>query len=151
MNLMSGPDWLFEFAGRVAADYEAGKITLEQGAARLENPPAPAVKPAKRDPLNTVWALARGERDGQPLAVSVEPGVHVRGKMGGGTGAAVAIGLELLRRGDIERVGVHAPEAVIDPDQFFGLYATLVEPALGSADEVVLVEELVGETLQPLT
>jgi saccharopine dehydrogenase (NAD+, L-lysine forming) len=146
MNVMSGPDWLFEFAGSVAAKYDRGEITLAEGARELENPPRPAQR-GPRDPLSSVWALARGERDGTPVAVAVEPRVRPRGKMGGGTGAALATGLELLRCGGIADVGVHAPESVIDPDAFFAIYAGLTEPAVSSADELLLVRELTGGSL----
>jgi saccharopine dehydrogenase (NAD+, L-lysine forming) len=127
MNVMTGPDWIFEYAGRVAAEYEAGAITLKEGAARLEDPPPRPAGPRRRDPLSTLWALVRGERDGQPLVVSAEPAAMPPGKMGGSTGAAVAVGLELLRRGSIAAAGVHAPEAVVDPEEFFALYAPLTE------------------------
>ncbi|HYC80399.1 MAG TPA: saccharopine dehydrogenase NADP-binding domain-containing protein [Solirubrobacterales bacterium] len=141
MNVMSGPEWLFEYARTVAADYEAGKITLAEGALQLENPPQPAER-GPRDPLASAWALARGERDGKPLAISVESPAKPRGKMGGGTGASLAIGLELLRRGEIAEVGVNAPEGVIDPDAFFPLYGKLGDPEVSSADEALLVREL---------
>jgi saccharopine dehydrogenase (NAD+, L-lysine forming) len=146
MNVMSGPDWLFEFAGSVAADYDAGKITLAEGANRLEDPPRPAER-GPRDPLGTVWALALGERDGEPLSVAVEPSRRPRGKMGGGTGAALAVGLELLRRGAITEVGVHAPEGAIDPEAFFELHAGLVDPPASSANEVLLIRELAGASV----
>jgi saccharopine dehydrogenase (NAD+, L-lysine forming) len=146
MNVMSGPEWLFDYAGTVAAAYDAGDISLAEGARRLEDPPRPAER-APRDPLATVWALARGERDGAPLSVAVQPQVRPRGKMGGGTGAALAVGLELLRRGAITRTGVNAPEGVVDPDAFFAIYAGLTEPASSSADEALLVRELAGASL----
>ncbi|MFI7008826.1 hypothetical protein [Streptomyces sp. NPDC050145] len=78
-------------------------------------PSPPAGAPRTRDPLAQVWALARGERDGQPLAISVEPASMPPGKMGGGTGAALSVGLELLRQGRIIEPGVHAPEGAIAP------------------------------------
>jgi saccharopine dehydrogenase (NAD+, L-lysine forming) len=68
MNVTSGPEWLIDHAWSVAAAYDAGTITLAEGAVQLGNPRRPAER-APRDPLGSVWALARGERDGQPLAV----------------------------------------------------------------------------------
>lgn len=142
MNVMTGPDWLFEYARTVAAEYDAGKITLAEGATKLENPPRPD-QPGQRDPLATAWALARGERDGKSVAVSVQARENPRGKMGGGTGASLAIGLELLRRGEITEVGVNAPEGVIEPEAFFALFAELTEPVLSSAEEALVVRELI--------
>ncbi|RAG82406.1 saccharopine dehydrogenase [Streptacidiphilus pinicola] len=144
LNVTSGPEWLFDHARSVAADYHAGTITLAEGARRVNQPQPPADARGSRNPLGTVWALARGERDGKPMAVSVEPRAMPPGKMGGGTGVALAVGLELLRRGLITRTGVHAPEGVIDPRDFFALYAEFVEPALPAGEDVLLVRELPG-------
>jgi saccharopine dehydrogenase (NAD+, L-lysine forming) len=149
MNVTSGPEWLIDHARSVAAAYDAGKITLAEGAVQLENPPRPAER-GPRDPLGSVWALARGQRDGQPLAVSVEPRLKPRGRMGGGTGAALAAGLELLRKGRISEPGVHAPEGVIDPGAFFALYLDSNTTASGqlATDDVLLVGELAGASLE---
>jgi saccharopine dehydrogenase-like NADP-dependent oxidoreductase len=146
LNVMSGPEWLFENVRAVAADYDAGRITLAEGALRLENPPRPAAR-APRDPLPVMWALARGQRAGQAWAVSAQPRLSPPGKMGGNTGVPLAIGLELLRRGSIDRPGVHAPEGVIDPDEFFDLMLDLVEPRASSIEELLEIREL--EDLSP--
>ncbi|MFI7006542.1 saccharopine dehydrogenase family protein [Streptomyces sp. NPDC050145] len=141
-NLTSGPAWVFEHARKVAADYDAGRVTLAEGAARLGDMPAPpSDAPRTRDPLAQVWALARGERDGKPLAISVEPASMPPGKMGGGTGAALAVGLELLRQGRISKPGVHAPENVIDPHDFFSVFLEFVEPAVASVDDLLIIHE----------
>jgi saccharopine dehydrogenase-like NADP-dependent oxidoreductase len=143
-NVMSGPDWLFEHAREVAARYDAGEITLSEGAAELENPQRPeGVSPA-RDPLGRTWALARGERDGQPLAISVDLSSMPPGMMGGGTGTALAVGLELLRRGEIAEVGIHAPEGAIEPLAFFELFREFVEPSVASAEELLVIREQAG-------
>lgn len=141
MNVMSGPDWLFDHARTVAAAYDAGTITLAEGARQLENFTPPARR-APRDPLAAVWALARGERDGKPMSISVQPHAVPPGKMGGGTGAALAIGLELLRRGAITTPGVHAPESTIDPADFFALYAQFVDAPTSATEDVLLIREL---------
>ncbi len=39
--------------------------------------------------------------------------------MGGATGVPQAIGLKMLAEGRITRTGVFAPEADVDPDEFF--------------------------------
>lgn len=141
-NLTSGPSWVFDHARSVAADYDAGRVTLADGASRLENIPGPpADAPRIRDPLAQVWALARGERDGEPLAISVEPASMPPGKMGGGTGAALAVGLELLRQGRISEPGVHAPEGVIDPHDFFSVFLEFVEPTVDSVEDLLIIDE----------
>jgi saccharopine dehydrogenase-like NADP-dependent oxidoreductase len=145
MNVMSGPEWIFDHARTVAAAYDAGTLSLAEGARQLEDHPAPPAQRGPRDPLSSVWALARGRRDGQPLAVSVQPASRLPGKMGA-TGTALAIGLELLRRRGITRPGVHAPEGVIDPEAFFELYAGFVATPMSPAD-VLVVRELPDASL----
>ncbi|WP_158890792.1 saccharopine dehydrogenase family protein [Amycolatopsis anabasis] len=141
-NLTSGPVWVFDHARAVAADYDAGRVTLSEGASRLEHMPGPPEGvPRTRDPLHQVWAMVRGERDGEPLAVSVEPASMPPGKMGGGTGAALAVGLELLREGRITEPGVHAPEGVIEPQDFFSVFLEFVEPAVESVEDLLIIHE----------
>lgn len=143
LNVMSGPEWIFDNVRAVAAEYDAGAISLGEGALRLEDPPRPAER-APRDPLPVMWALARGERDGQEVAVSVQPRAYPPGKMGGNTGVPLAIGLELLRRGQLGEPGVHAPEGAVDADDFFALLLEFVEPRFGSVEELLDVREQVG-------
>ncbi|MER7986159.1 saccharopine dehydrogenase NADP-binding domain-containing protein [Streptomyces noursei] len=140
LNITSGPDWLFDHARSVAADFDAQTLTLAEGAHRLENPPRPAER-APRDPLGQVWTVAVGTRNGRRVAVSAQPTAMPPGKMGGGTGVALAVGLELLCRGRITEPGVHAPEGVIDPSDFFTLYAEFVEPAT-TGEDLLLVQEI---------
>jgi saccharopine dehydrogenase-like NADP-dependent oxidoreductase len=143
-NLMSGPDWLFEHAREVAARYDAGEITLAEGAEELENPVRPEGAARAHDPLGRTWALACGERDGRPLTISVDLSSMPPGMMGGGTGTALAVGLELLRRGEITEVGVHAPEGAIEPLAFFELFGEFVEPAVASVEELLVIREQAG-------
>ena len=141
MNVQTGPAWLFEHLRRVAADYMEGRISLERGAELLTDPPRPERSAAPRDDKAskryppTVWALAEGKVGGERRSVMVYPTVCPRGKMGGNTGGPLAIGLELLRQGKVAGTGVRAPEAAIDPHEFFDLYADIVEPAVESGPD----------------
>jgi saccharopine dehydrogenase-like NADP-dependent oxidoreductase len=127
MNLTSGPAWVFDHARSVAEAFGAGHVTLKEGADMLANPRRPDGAPSSKDPLRSVWALARGQRDGETVSVSVAPRSMPAGQMGEGTGAALAVGLELLRLGQISEVGVHAPESAIEPEAFFEIYAYFAE------------------------
>ncbi len=139
LNITSGPDWIFDHARTVAAEFDAGAVSLAEGAHQLENPPRPAER-APRDPLGQVWTVAVGTRAGRRTAVSVQPKAMPPGKMGGGTGVALAVGLELLNRGKITTTGVNAPEGAIDPEDFFALYAEFAEPAVNG--DLLLVQEI---------
>ena len=81
------------------------------------------------------------------MSVSVQPTAMPPGKMGGGTGAAAAVALELLRRGSITAHGVHAPEGVLDPDEFFSVFVRLVDPGASTGDDMLLVREQAGEAV----
>jgi hypothetical protein len=148
MNVTSGPAWIFDHARTVADAYGSGQITLKEGADRLAHAPRPEGAPPTKDPLGSVWALARGERGSETVSVSVGLRSSPAGKMGEGTGSALAVGLELLRRGRITSVGVHAPEGAIDPIEFFEIYAQFVENPM-PADELLVVRETPG-TSAPL-
>lgn len=136
MNLQTGPGWIFDHLRAVAAEYDTGDVSLEEGAHKLENPPRPAQR-GPRDDLPFVWALAHGRRNGENRAVMVYPTGAPQGRMGGNTGVPLAIALDFLVRGRIEQQGVHAPEAVIDENDFFHAYAQLVEPARQRAEDVL--------------
>jgi saccharopine dehydrogenase-like NADP-dependent oxidoreductase len=140
LNVQTGPAWLFEHLRNVATKYEAGEVSLAEGALELENPPRPA-EPGPRDPLPYEWALAYGDRDGEQIARMVYPVGRPRGRMGGNTGVPLAIGVDLLARGRIKGDGVLSPEAAIDPHEFFAAYAPLVDPPCASESEVLAVHE----------
>jgi saccharopine dehydrogenase-like NADP-dependent oxidoreductase len=146
LNMTSGPAWLFEHARSVAAAYDAGSITLAEGAEQLNNPPHPDHGQHTRDPLGSVWAWAHGQRDGESISISVAPSAMPAGKMGEGTGSALAVGLELLRQGKVSEIGVQAPENVFEPDDFFAIYAQFVSPP-SAPEDLLVVQELPGTGL----
>lgn len=139
-NLQSGPDWLLDLLRAAGREHGSGAISLHEAAVQLADHPRPAEK-APRDPLPVEWSVAIGERDGQKLTVGVHPTAFHPSKMGGNTGIPLAVGVELLRRGQLLDVGVHAPETAIDPTQFFDLLATQMEPPLAGAGELIRIVE----------
>jgi saccharopine dehydrogenase-like NADP-dependent oxidoreductase len=92
-------------------------------AERLERAP---VDPDRTEQLRALakggppplFALAVGERDGRPASAAVMITSAPRGGMGGVTGVPLAVGLGLLGQGKLERRGVFAPEAGVDPEAF---------------------------------
>ena len=140
MNVQTGPAWLFEHLRATARWYENGEVSLREGAEALANPPRPA-DPGPRDPLPYEWALVHGERDGRRVARFVYPTVRPAGRMGGNTGLPLAVAVELIRRGSVPGAGVLAPEAALDPAEFFPLYAPLVDPSLNGLEDLIAVRE----------
>lgn len=138
LNLQIGPTWLMDHLRETGRAYHDGRLTLHEGAELLMSPERPDHDEA-RSQLPIEWALAIGERDGAPRLVAVYPRHWHPGLMGGNTGAPVAVGVELLRRGQLADVGVHAPETVVDPRQFFDLLAPLIDPGLCGTDDLIAV------------
>ncbi|MCG3752638.1 saccharopine dehydrogenase family protein [Amycolatopsis sp. Poz14] len=143
LNLQSGPAWLLEYLREVSTRFAAGEFDLRTGAAMLADPPR-GDAPAERSPLPVEWSLAIGEKNGLPCRVAVYPKAFHPAKMGGNTGIPLAVGVELLRRGELLDTGVHAPETAIDPRTFFDLLAPLTEPGLRGADDLLAVVEETG-------
>ncbi len=140
LNLQAGPTELFDHVRPIVEAYEAGRITLAEGAHLVES--RPDMEGIGTDaPLPDIWALARGTRAGRPTSVAVYPHAKLPGRMGGHTGIPLALAVELLWQGRIDQVGVHTPETAIDPEDFFGLYARLTQPPVGSVDEVLTIVE----------
>jgi saccharopine dehydrogenase (NAD+, L-lysine forming) len=134
-NFQVGPDWLLDYVRSVASDYDAGRVSLEEGARLLQNPPRPeqrsdAPRPA-RLPYN--WAMATGTKDGRRRSVMTYPNGEPKGRMGGHTGVPLSIGVELLRQGTITKKGVLAPEEAIDPHVFIDWYAKFLDVPDGAA------------------
>lgn len=139
LNLVSGPDWIFDYTHELAAAYEAGQITLKEAAHRFENGPS-RPSSGRRDPLGQVWATAYGTRAGKAMGISVAPTAAVPGKMGGVTGTALAVGLELFLRHSETSAGVLFPEHAFDSSEFFDMLAGLTVPAT-SADTLLEIHE----------
>lgn len=91
--------------------------------------------------LPSLFAYARGIKDGMEKSVAVTVTASPGGGMGGATGIPMAIGLKLLHLGKIKGRGVFAPEMVIEPDDFFDEFGPLctLPSAKANSDEMLLV------------
>ena len=124
-NVMVVSPRIVEALGGLAVEINAGRITLEEAAAMFVNTRSfgrrrePEDRTSSGPRLPGLFAYASGIKDGRKTAVGVTVSAAVGGGMGGATGIPMAIGLNMLGRGKITRKGVFAPEAVIDPDDFF--------------------------------
>lgn len=146
LNVHSGPDWVFDHLKDVSARYRAGEITMKEGARELVDPPKPAVRGPREahHRLPVEWALAIGTSDGVATRVVVSARFDHASQMGGRTGTPAACGVELIRRGLVKDVGVHAPETAFDPADFFGVLGPLVDDSVTSADAFLRVETSQG-------
>lgn len=86
-----------------------------------------------------LFAYAEGEKDGRAARAASELTSLPPGSMGGMTGIPLAVGLQLLGSGRLERRGVFAPEEAIDPDAFFERLAPLCSPPCDGAEDLVKV------------
>ncbi|MBN9366455.1 MAG: saccharopine dehydrogenase NADP-binding domain-containing protein [Comamonadaceae bacterium] len=140
LNLQCGPDELFDQLRTVVVQVESGAMSVDEAANLLDSRtemPTPADTPT----LPPLFALARGSRGGRKLAVAAYPRVELPGAMGGNTGIPLAIGLELIRRGVMSDVGVHAPETAFNPRDYFDLYRHFVTGATTAIEDILVIDE----------
>jgi saccharopine dehydrogenase-like NADP-dependent oxidoreductase len=120
VNAVHSRSGLLAFAPALRWLIESGALSASQAArlvARLEGwLPAPTANAMYREAsLPPLYAYAAGGRGGSGAAVGVALFRPVGFTMGSNTGIPLAIGLELLARGEVKsRGGVFAPEAAFD-------------------------------------
>jgi len=119
------------------------KLENEGAEELLANPPAGLIEElmsADQSPpvLPALFGWAKGRSKGKPASAGATISSAPPGSMGAMTGIPMAIGLRMLAEGRIERRGVFAPEAVIDPDVFFDELAPFCEPKAASGRELVV-------------
>jgi saccharopine dehydrogenase-like NADP-dependent oxidoreductase len=93
----------------------------------------------KRNHPSSIFALAIGQREGKRTTVGVAPTSAPAGGMGGATGVPMAVALAMFARGQVERHGVFAPEAIIQPDPFFDELAPLCTPPRTNVKELLQI------------
>jgi saccharopine dehydrogenase-like NADP-dependent oxidoreductase len=151
-NLMTGPRALMRAVEQLRDAIDAGQLSVEQAAAMMNEPMPEEMKAAARKErdvaggLPPLFALASGERGGAPHRVGALILGAPDGGMGGITGIPLALGLEQLQSGSIDRRGVFAPEGAVDPDAFFEALAPYChapgDPTpFTSRDQLLLVTE----------
>lgn len=130
---------------------DAGLVSVERAADWVERLEGVGRKPVKGPadylkelavdgtrPLPPLFSVAHGTRDGRPAWVAAAVTSAPATGMGGATGTPLAVGLAAGREILGQRVGVHGPEAVLDPRAFFDLLAPLCSPVRADADDLVL-------------
>jgi saccharopine dehydrogenase-like NADP-dependent oxidoreductase len=145
-NVMVGPRFLIEAVRALGTAIDAGDLSVEEAAARMEGPVPPELRKAADSEgggvrLPPLFALARGRRGSESVNVGARVLGMPAGGMGGATGVPLAVGLSLFAEGRLERRGVFAPEGVMDPDAFFDALAPLCSPVFASGREMLAVTE----------
>jgi saccharopine dehydrogenase-like NADP-dependent oxidoreductase len=92
--------------------------------------PLAMFRPTRLPPL---FGHAAGWRQGRPASAGAALCRLPGATMGAVTGTALAVALKLLAEGSAREPGVHAPEAILDPDEFFAALAAYCpgRPAVG--------------------
>ncbi|MGW4122430.1 saccharopine dehydrogenase family protein [Nocardia sp. NPDC004711] len=156
INLMVMSTWTMAYLDTLRRDIDRGKLTNEAAVAALADPnllriirSAPTALRAKGpDTLPPFFAAVSGIKQGRPhmvlahlnLAGSPEdPARALLGDMARVTGIPLAIGMSQVIDGSARRPGVHAPEAVIDPERFFEVLDVVLGRKAGTP--VYLVEQ----------
>jgi len=119
-NLMTGRPGLIDAARAVCEAVRAGEMSVAEASEVLIRAPGrrgPAA--GERAPFPDVWALAEGIQGGRRVIVGMTTDVLPDGQMGEMTSIPLALCASMVARGEITTPGVHAPEAVMDPELFF--------------------------------
>jgi saccharopine dehydrogenase (NAD+, L-lysine forming) len=120
LNLMTSRPGLITIARALGEQVRSGAMSVSQaGEALLAAPGRRGPEAGERAPFPDVWALAQGTKDGQRVTVGVTTEVLPDGRMGEMTSIPLAVCASMIARGEVATPGVHAPEAVIDPETFF--------------------------------
>ena len=132
-----------------AVQVDSGEKTIPQAAESIMSELASGrVSVAGELEVPLLFVLAKGRKENSDklvaLTVSAIPASSLEGAslMGAVTGIPLAVGLKMLCESKITRRGVLAPEAAIDPDEFFDElhpYCTYPKPV---SREELLVEKL---------
>lgn len=89
--------------------------------------------------LPPIFALARGQRDGQPESVGVMLLSAPAGGIGGTTGVPLGLAALMVLKGEVNSNGVLPPEQAFEPRTFLDQLGPLCAPPFGSADELLLI------------
>ncbi len=89
--------------------------------------------------LPPLFALAVGQRNGQLARAAVALTAGPPGGMGAITGIPLALGVSLVADGALDRAGVFAPEAIIEPDNLFAKLLPFCKPKVGHPDDLALM------------
>lgn len=140
LNVMTGPEWVFEALRETAARVNSGELSIAGGVERMtQNTPPATNEPRLR--LPSVWAMAEGTKGGRRTATAVHLAALPAHRMGGSTGYPAAITALLVLRGDIVRTGVIPPERALDPELFFAELGKVTSPQVTQVEDLIVIDE----------
>lgn len=153
-NLMVLGTELQVFLGGLADKVNQGQLSVDEAADKLAQQDAAGIvglgglmkillgklkRPVK---LPEVFALAEGRKNGRTASVACALMAVPAYDMGACTGIPMAVALRLYLDGKVNQPGVHAPETIIDPDDFFAAFLPYcrLPKAPRSVDELVRID-----------
>lgn len=142
LNLMVSRRGLMEGMQRVAARVRNGELDVTAASKQILLEPNTGGAAAGPSPiLPNLFAVAEGSKGGRGIRVGARPIVLPTGNMGEMTGYPLAVATRMMARGQVDKPGVHGPEAAIDPQTYFHELSLLVEDRPeGDVVEVVFEE-----------
>jgi saccharopine dehydrogenase-like NADP-dependent oxidoreductase len=132
-NFMAGRESIFRTLQPIRDKIDAGELGYAQAAAALFGGDNLSVSMSldnerayrsRRTGASRPYltAIAQGTKEGRHTRVVASINRLPPGGMGGNTGIPAAIGIQLWARGDLRTPGAFAPEAVVNPEQFFRFF-----------------------------
>ena len=118
------------FLQSLARQVDAGKINIDEAAAHLAHQNSDVIdldsklkilfsKLRTPPAMPELFAIAHGQKEGRKTQALATLNAYPDFSMAQLTGIPLALGLRLFIDGHIKDTGVHAPETIIDADDFF--------------------------------
>ena len=117
---------------------QAAAIMIAPGALRTLKAVVKSLSLKGHGDLPPFFAFAAGTKNGKAARVGVSVSTVPKG-MANSTGVPLALGLRQILEGRIATPGVFAPEAVIEPDDFFDQLAPYCDPPMARSSEILHV------------
>jgi len=139
-NVMYGSRALIDLLRESAAAINSGQTDAFQAAASLGEAKLGKIIFGGEGDVPRVprrFALAKGKSGGIARTVAVGLPTQPPGGSGVGIGFAAALGVRVLEQGRVTDRGVFAPEEVLDPDSFLGMFAEHFEPPGSKAEDIL--------------
>lgn len=149
LMVLSGPlrIYLTALAGRV----NSGKLNVEQAAEHLAHQNRSAIdldsklkilfaRLKSEHPMPELFAIAEGKKDGKPKVAAATLTAYPGQSVAEIAGVSLALGLRLYLDGKLTDTGVHAPETIINPDDFFAAYLPYCQASEAPVTAANLIE-----------
>lgn len=149
-NVMTGSRDLMTLLQGLGSQIDRGVLTLYDAAqVFLDSVMSQAASPTTHAGvrLPPLFAIAFGQKAGQPMTATASLRALPQGGMGGATGVPLALFAALVHNGSVSQAGVYSPEAILTPRKFFDLLAQQIYESTASGTDPLEIKHAPGVRL----